>query len=48
MRAVLEVWAPKGVQVSLRPPMPVAGLPNAAPPPGFEEGALDGGYLDEM
>ena len=28
MRAVLEVWVPRGVQVSLRPPMPIARLPN--------------------
>ena len=29
MSAVLEVWAPKGVNVALRPPMPIAKLPNA-------------------
>ena len=28
MRCVIEVWVPKGVQVSLRPPMPIGGLPN--------------------
>jgi len=29
MRTKLAVWAPKGVTVSLRPPMPIGGLPNA-------------------
>ena len=28
MSVVIDVWAPKEVQVSLRPPMPVQGLPN--------------------
>lgn len=47
MKAVLEVWVPKGVQVSLRPPMPVAGLPNGVelPPGMLESGA--GGFSDE-
>ena len=34
-RMVMEVWVPRGVQVSLRPPMPIAGLPNEVA--GFEE-----------
>ena len=28
MHCTIEVWVPKGVQVSLRPPMPIGGLPN--------------------
>ena len=35
MACVIEVWVPQGVQVSLRPPMPIAGLPNE--PPEFED-----------
>ena len=27
MRLVIDVWVPKGVEVSLRPPMPISGLP---------------------
>ena len=27
MSVTLDVWAPRGVKVSLRPPMPVGGLP---------------------
>ena len=34
-RVVMEVWVPRGVQVSLRPPMPIAGLPNEVG--GFDE-----------
>jgi nitric-oxide synthase len=30
--AVMDVWVPKGVEVSLRPPMPIAGLPNVPVP----------------
>ena len=29
MRIALDVWVPKGVLVSVRPPMPVGRLPNA-------------------
>jgi len=29
MRLVVDVWVPKGVEVSVRPPMPVGGLPAA-------------------
>ena len=36
MRMVIDVWVPRGVQVSLRPPMPIAGLPNEPPPPPEE------------
>jgi hypothetical protein len=28
MRVRLAVWVPKGVTVSVRPPMPIGGLPN--------------------
>ena len=37
MVAVLEVWVPKGVQVSTRPPMPIARLPAAVPAYEFDE-----------
>ena len=30
-RVRLAVWLPRGVKVSLRPPMPIAGLPNEVP-----------------
>lgn len=33
MRTVIDVWVPVGVRISLRPPMPIAGLPNEPPPP---------------
>ena len=45
MRAVLEVWVPRGVQVSVRPPMPITGLP--VPPPEVDEDTAAGGLLDE-
>ena len=28
MKMVIDVWVPKDVMVSLRPPMPIARLPN--------------------
>ena len=34
LRAVLEIWAPSGVEVYLRPPMPVEGV--ATPVPALE------------
>ena len=33
MRTVIDVWVPVRVRISLRPPMPIAGLPNEPPPP---------------
>ena len=32
MHAKLDVWVPKGVEVSLRPAMPIGGLPNEMAP----------------
>ena len=29
LKATLDVWLPKGVELFVRPPMPIAGLPTA-------------------
>jgi nitric-oxide synthase len=41
MDVVLEVYAPRGVQVSLRPPMPISGLPNDVPIEALQSVRLD-------
>ena len=45
MRLVLDVWVPKGVQVALRPPMPISKLPNAVPVFGDD---ADGEFDDAL
>jgi nitric-oxide synthase len=51
MRMVIDVWVPKGVQVSLRPPMPIAGLPNEPPPPpeeNWKDSVFEDRYSDRF